>query len=51
MTKKNPYAICTVSVGRDDKKKYKRCVKSVKKQDKMSEGLPEVVPTLSLIHI
>ena len=48
MTKKNPYAICTVSVGRDDKRKYNRCVKSVKKQDKMSEGLPEAVPTAML---
>ncbi len=28
----NPWAICTASVGRDDKQKYERCVKSVKKQ-------------------
>jgi len=30
----NPWAVCTVSVGRDDKKKYERCVKDVKKQSK-----------------
>jgi hypothetical protein len=30
----NPWAICTVSVGRDDKKKYERCVNYVKKQSK-----------------
>ena len=29
---KNPYAICTASVGRDNKSKYERCVKSVKKE-------------------
>jgi len=27
----NPWAICTESVGRDDPKKYERCVKDVKK--------------------
>ena len=30
----NPWAICTDSVGREDKEKYERCVKSVKKQNK-----------------
>ena len=30
----NPWAICTDSVGREDKKKYERCVQSVKKQNK-----------------
>jgi len=30
--KKNPYAICTASVGRKDMNKYERCVKSVKKE-------------------
>ena len=30
--KDNPWAICTASVGRDDKEKYERCVKSVKKE-------------------
>ena len=29
----NPWAICTASVGREDKDKYERCVKSVKKQN------------------
>ena len=28
----NPWAICTDSVGREDKDKYESCVKSVKKQ-------------------
>ena len=37
--KKNPWAICTASVGRDDKKKYERCVKSVKKESSMKESL------------
>ena len=32
--KDNPWAICTASTGREDKKKYERCVKSVKKQNK-----------------
>jgi hypothetical protein len=32
--KDNPWAICTASVGRDDKKKYERCVLSVKKKKK-----------------
>lgn len=30
--KSNPWAICTNSVGRDDKAKYERCVKKVKKE-------------------
>ena len=30
----NPWAICTASVGRDDKKKYERCVNKVKKEKK-----------------
>ncbi len=29
----NPWAICTAQVGREDKKKYERCVKSVKKKN------------------
>jgi hypothetical protein len=32
--KNNPWAICTSSVGREDKKKYERCVKQVKKKNK-----------------
>jgi len=35
--KYNPWAICTESVGRDDKEKYERCVKKVKKQEKDSK--------------
>ena len=31
--KSNPWAICTASVGREDKEKYEKCVKSVKKQN------------------
>lgn len=30
----NPWAICTDSVGREDKDKYESCVKSVKKQNR-----------------
>jgi len=30
--KDNPWAICTDSVGREDKEKYEKCVKSVKKE-------------------
>ena len=30
--KTNPWAICTKSVGREDKEKYERCVKDVKKK-------------------
>jgi hypothetical protein len=30
--KDNPWAICTESVGREDKEKYEKCVKSVKKE-------------------
>lgn len=30
----NPWAICTASVGREDKEKYEACVKSVKAQNK-----------------
>jgi len=30
----NPWAICTSSVGREDKEKYEKCVKSVKAQNK-----------------
>tara|TARA_R100000231_G_scaffold121093_1_gene91208 strand:- start:166 stop:405 length:240 start_codon:yes stop_codon:yes gene_type:complete len=35
----NPWAICTASVGRKDKKKYERCVKSVKKKSNIKESL------------
>ena len=32
--KNNPWAICTASVGREDKEKYEKSVKSVKKDNK-----------------
>ena len=32
--KNNPWAICTASVGREDKEKYERCVKSVKTKNR-----------------
>ena len=32
--KPNPWAICTESVGREDPKKYERCVLKVKKKGK-----------------
>ena len=33
-TENNPWAICTASVGREDKEKYEKCVKSVKNQNR-----------------
>lgn len=36
--KPNPWAICTDSVGREDKEKYERCVKDVKAQHNLKEG-------------
>lgn len=30
----NPFAVCTKSVGREDKAKYERCVMDVKKKQK-----------------
>lgn len=35
----NPWAICTASVGREDKEKYEKCVMSVKGEDDTHEGL------------
>lgn len=40
-TKNNPWAICTSSVGRDDKAKYEACVKDVKKQKGIEESMTE----------
>jgi ribosomal protein L37E len=37
--KRNPWAICTASVGREDKEKYEKCVMDVKKQYKLDEDL------------
>ncbi len=44
MTKKkkpNPWAICTKSVGRDNKAKYERCVLKVKKKLNLDESVDE----------
>ena len=38
-SKNNPWAICTASVGRKDKKKFEKCVMDVKKQHKLDEDL------------
>lgn len=35
----NPWAVCTKSVGREDKEKYERCVQKVKKQQEASFNL------------
>lgn len=40
-TKDNPWAICTASVGREDKEKYEACVLSVKKEKGIKEELTE----------
>lgn len=36
-SKPNPWAICTASVGRDDKEKYEACVVKIKKQYNINE--------------
>lgn len=36
--KSNPWAICTASVGRDNKEKYERCIMKVKKKTAYKEG-------------
>jgi Zn-finger nucleic acid-binding protein len=33
----NPWAICTKSVGRDDKEKYEKCVMDIKKKHKIKK--------------
>ena len=38
-SKNNPWAICTASVGREDKEKYEACVRDVKKQKGVKEEL------------
>lgn len=38
-SKNNPWAICTASVGREDKEKYEACVRDVKKQKRVKEEL------------
>lgn len=44
----NPWAICTASVGREDKEKYESCVKQVKKDQGMDENLEETTDTVSV---
>lgn len=39
--KKNPWAICTAKVGREDKDKYESCVMGVKKSVGMDENMTE----------
>lgn len=39
--KNNPWAICTASVGREDKEKYEACVRDVKKQKGIEESMTE----------
>lgn len=39
--KNNPWAICTSSVGREDKEKYEACVKDVKKEKGIDEAITE----------
>ena len=39
--KNNPWAICTASVGREDKEKYESCVKDVKKEYGIDETITE----------
>ena len=38
-SKDNPWAICTASVGREDKEKYEACVRDVKKEKNIKEEL------------
>jgi hypothetical protein len=38
-SKDNPWAICTASVGREDKEKYEACVRDVKKEKGVKEEL------------
>lgn len=40
-TKNNPWAICTASVGREDKAKYEACVMDVKKEKGIKEEVTE----------
>lgn len=39
--KNNPWAICTASVGREDKEKYESCVRDVKKEKGIDETITE----------
>ena len=47
-SKYNPWAICTSSVGRKDKKKYERCVMDVKRNIKEGKNPYQVIVEMSL---
>ena len=47
-SKYNPWAICTSSVGRDDKKKYERCVMDVKRNIREGKNPYQVIVEMSL---
>lgn len=47
-SKYNPWAICTSSVGRDDKEKYERCVMDVKRNIKEGKNPYQVIVEMSL---
>jgi hypothetical protein len=47
-SKYNPWAICTSSVGRKDKKKYEKCVMDVKKNIKEGKNPHQVIVEMAL---
>jgi hypothetical protein len=47
-SKYNPYAICTSSVGRKDKKKYEKCVMDVKKNIREGKNPHQVIVEMAL---
>jgi hypothetical protein len=47
-SKDNPYAICTTSVGREDMKKFKRCVKDVERNIREGKNPHQVVVEMAL---
>jgi hypothetical protein len=47
-SKYNPYAICTSSVGRKDKKKYEKCVMDVKKNSREGKNPHQVIVEMAL---
>lgn len=47
-SKYNPWAICTSSVGRKDKKKYEKCVMDVKKNIREGKNPHQVIVEMAL---
>jgi hypothetical protein len=47
-SKYNPWAICTSSVGRDDKDKFERCVKDVKRNVREGKNPHQVIVEMAL---